>query len=143
MSYLGRGAEILVGLAFAWAGVVKLMDPSAFLAAILTYEVFGHAFAVVASLLVPYLEVCVGAGLVFGTLKQGSRLIAIALLIAFVVLLVQAAIRGLDADCGCFGGSEMASESGYAWPIARDVLMLAGLAIGIVVERVSRDKSVR
>ena len=104
----------VLGVVFGWAGVAKLLDPSAFLSSILTYEVFGRALAVAAALFVPYLELCVGFSLVTGALREGGRLIAIGLTLVFLVLLIQAAARGLDADCGCFGSTAHASETGYA-----------------------------
>ena len=131
-------AYIALGVVFLWAGVAKLPDPSAFLSSILTYEVFGRSLAVAASLFVPYLEVCVGFSLVTGMLRSGGRWLAGLMTIASLVLLIQAAARGLDADCGCFGSAAHASESGYGWPIARDILMLLGLGIGVVCERKSK-----
>lgn len=132
MRRLGQFVEIIVGLAFLWAGIVKLMDPSAFLSAILTYEVFSYEVSVIASLGVPYLELCVGACLVFRAMIGGARLLAVVLLFAFIILLSQAAMRGLDVDCGCFGSRTKSSEAGFFWPIARDVLMLVGIGLGIV-----------
>ena len=134
MRRLGQLAEILVGAAFLWAGIVKLMDPTAFLSAILTYEVFSYNVSVIASLGVPYLELCVGACLVFRVMKGGARLLAVGLLMVFVILLSQAAMRGLDVDCGCFGSNAKSSEAGFFWPIARDVLMLAGIGLGMIDE---------
>ncbi len=140
MKRAGKWAEILVGLAFIWAGFLKLLDPSAFLSAILTYEVLSHELSAIAALWVPYLELCAGACLVFRVLKGGARIVAIGLLMVFLVLLVQAALRGLNVDCGCFGSSSTSAESGFAWPIARDLLMLAGLFWGIRADSGSRTE---
>ncbi len=134
MNRLGQLAEVVIGVAFLWAGIVKLMDPTAFLSAILTYEVFSYKISVVASLGIPYLELCIGACLVFSVMKGGARLLAVGLLVVFVILLSQAAMRGLDVDCGCFGSSVKSSETGFFWPIARDVLMLAGIGFGMITE---------
>ena len=134
MRRLGQFVEIIVGVAFLWAGIVKLTDPSAFLSAILTYEVFSYKVSVIASLGVPYLELCVGACLVFRVMKGGARLLAVGLLVVFVILLSQAAMRGLDVDCGCFGSSAKSSEAGFFWPIARDILMLVGIGLGMIAE---------
>ena len=60
---------------------------------------------------------------------------AVLMLVAFIVALSQALLRGIDLRCGCFGGSELASW----WTVARDVVMLvafgAGLTWGGVVVR--------
>lgn len=139
MKMVGRVIEILVGLTFLWAGFLKILDPKAFLSSILTYDVFNYTLSVVASLVVPYLEMCIGVGLVLQVLKGGARFLATLILLVFIALLVQAALRGLDVDCGCFGLTEKSSESGFAWPIARDALMIAGLAIAFVCERFSQS----
>lgn len=140
MKALGKIAYIALGLTFVWAGVAKLLDPSAFLSSILTYEVFGYAYAAAASLFAPYLELCVGFSLATGFLRGGGRWLAGALTIVFLVLLVQAAMRGLDVDCGCFGSEAKASETGFAWPITRDLLMLVGLAVAVFCEEGTRRK---
>ena len=132
MRRLGQFVEIIVGAAFLWSGIAKLLDPSAFLSAILTYEVFSYKVSVIASLGVPYLELCVGACLVFRVIIGGARLLAVVLLVLFIILLSQAAMRGLDVDCGCFGSSKKSSEAGFFWPIARDLIMLVGIGLGIV-----------
>ena len=103
MKWIGRTAEGLVGVVFFWAGFLKLLDPQAFVSSILTYEVFSYQVAVVCALVVPYLEIVTGVCLVLGVLKSGSRLMASGMLVVFILLLAEAAIRGLDADCGCFG----------------------------------------
>ena len=140
MIWLSRVAYISLGVAFGWAGVVKLFDPEAFLSSILTYKVFGHSLAVVTALVVPYLELCVGFSLAIGALRAGGRWLAGGLVTAFLALLVQAAIRGLDVDCGCFGSDANSASTGYAWPITRDLLMLAGLGIAIWSERVAKKE---
>ncbi len=128
---------LVLGIVFAWAGVAKLLDPSAFLTAILTYEVFPRGIAVAAALFVPYLELCVGASLATGAMRSGGRWLAVLMTLVFLALLIQAAARGLDADCGCFGTAAHASESGYTWPILRDLFMLAGLGLAIAFEKKS------
>ncbi len=140
MKALSRIAYIVLGVTFAWAGVVKLSDPEAFLSSILTYQIFGSSVAVVAALVVPYLELCVGFSLATGALRGGGRWLAGGLTLVFLLLLFQGAIRGLNVDCGCFGSNAKSETTGYAWPIARDLLMLAGLAIGIVGERVANKR---
>lgn len=139
MKALSWTIHIAVGLAFAVAGVMKLLDPEAFVTSILSYEVFGYGFAVVGALTLPYLELCVGISLATGALRRGGRLLAVVLAVFFLIMLSQAAIRGLNADCGCFGSSEKAETSGYAWPIVRDLLFLLGLYLAGVCERKAKE----
>ena len=140
MKLFAKIVYLALGVTFAWAGVAKLIDPSAFLSSILTYEVFGYTFAVAASLFVPYLELCVGFSLATGFVRGGARWLAGGMIVVFLVLLIQAAMRGLDVDCGCFGSEEKSAESGFLWPISRDVLMLAALFVAVICERRGRRK---
>ena len=140
MKLFAKIVYLALGVTFAWAGVAKLIDPSAFLSSILTYEVFGYTFAVAASLFVPYLELCVGFSLATGFLRGGARWLAGGMIVVFLVLLIQAAMRGLDVDCGCFGSEAKSAESGFLWPISRDVLMLAALFVAVICERRGRRK---
>ncbi len=140
MKMIGKLIYIALGGTFAWAGIAKLIDPSAFLTSILTYEVFEYRLAVAASLFVPYLELCLGFSLATGFLRGGGRWLACGMTIGFLILLIQAAARGLDVDCGCFGSEAKASESGFLWPIGRDLLMLLGLAVAMFFEESARRK---
>jgi hypothetical protein len=45
-----------------------------------------------------------------------------AMLVVFIVALSQAAVRGLDVSCGCFGGT---SSGGVVSAVVRDVFLLA------------------
>ena len=56
-------------------------------------------------------------------------LLLAAMLVVFIAALSAAWTRGLDVSCGCFGAAAAGVSHGYAWPIARDVLLLAGLAV--------------
>jgi len=91
MKLLSRIVYLALGATFIWAGVAKLIDPSAFLSSILTYEVFGYTFAVAASLFMPYLELCVGFSLATGFLRGGARWLAGGMTVVFLLLLIQAA----------------------------------------------------
>lgn len=121
-----RGLEGLcrVGLGglFAYAGAMKLCDVHAFAALIARYEMLPDFAPPLLAVVLPPAECIAGLGLVF---SRRVRLFAGAvavLLVVFLVALSQAALRGLDVSCGCFGGV----SSGALGPaIVRDVLLLA------------------
>ena len=75
----------------------------------------------------PVLEVSLGLMLLLGV---ATRLAAVAvgvLLIVFIAGIVSAAVRGLQIDCGCFGGGGEvgAGQTRYGQEIARDLGLLA------------------
>jgi hypothetical protein len=56
------------------------------------------------------------------------------LLVAFIVGIASAWARGLQIDCGCFGGGGLTADATaqYPWDIARDVVLLV-LSVALVV----------
>ena len=110
-----------LGGLFAYAGAMKLCDVSAFAGLLSRYEMlpdFSLSFFAVA---VPLAECVVGPLLVFSRWVRLSAAAVSAMLVVFIIALSQAALRGLDVSCGCFGG---ASSSGPLPAILRDLLLL-------------------
>jgi len=62
-----------------------------------------------------------GIALVIGVMDRPAAAVLAVLLAAFIALLAQALLRGIDLRCGCFGGDERASW----WTVVRDLVMLA------------------
>ncbi len=125
---------LLLGLAgvFGYAGVVKVLDPAGFALSVQRYRLLpGWAVEAVAWYL-PWLEVVCAAGCVVGWGKARVRAASLGLitvmLVVFLVAIGSAWWRGLDIDCGCFGGSE--ASAGYAGLVLRDIGLLA--AAGVV-----------
>ena len=97
------GCRIALGLVFAFAALPKLMDPDAFAEAIFNYGLVSADTASLLALWLPVLELTVAFSLVTGVAARGSALLSLGMLCAFSVAIGQAAIRGIDIDCGCFG----------------------------------------
>src|SRR5690606_12763914 len=81
------------------------------------------------------LEVAVGLMLLLGLLTRSSSVVSALLFLVFVIGIASVWARGIEIDCGCFGGGgakEGAMED-YPKEIARDVALL--LASGWLVWR--------
>ena len=114
-------ARLCIGGVFVYAGAMKLCDVSSFSKLISRYELLPDPFVGIAAFGLPVVEAAAGLMLVFtGRVRVAASAIS-AMLVAFIVALAQAAVRGLDVSCGCFGG---VASSGLGWAIARDVAML-------------------
>ena len=89
--------------------------------------------------MLPILEVVIGVMLVLGVLVRLAGVVSAVLFVAFIVGIASAWARGLQIDCGCFGGGgyDPDAESKYPWEIARDVVLL-GLSLFLVWLRRSR-----
>jgi hypothetical protein len=101
--------QVLVGIAFVYAGIRKLRDRVGARIAVLEYRLVpARATGLVASAL-GICEVSVGAGLIAGL--PLATLGGIALLALFSPAAVSALARGLDIDCHCFGDGEKLSAA--------------------------------
>ena len=103
--YMGRGAEILVGLVYLVAAFLKAQDINLFIGQILAYQIFvtPDALTLVAFSTVA-LEAFVGLSLVLGSPWRRTVLaLSAAMLIFFSAIIAYAwQVHGLK-DCGCFG----------------------------------------
>tara|TARA_B110000037_G_scaffold221441_1_gene292468 strand:- start:940 stop:1380 length:441 start_codon:yes stop_codon:yes gene_type:complete len=126
---------VLVAGVFVYAGILKVLDPKAFLTAILTYEVFPYNWAVAASLGLPYFEILAGAALLVPAWRSTGMLLVAGMLIVFLALILQAFARGLSIDCGCFGPNEAKDSTDYVWVLARDFGLLACLGAYLWLDR--------
>ena len=72
----------------------------------------------------PTIEVVLGAALVAAPLpwRRAAALAMAGMLAVFTVAVGQVVARGINVDCGCFGGG---SGPVSGWTIARDVALLA------------------
>lgn len=95
--------RVVLGGLFVYAGLVKALEPLDFAQSIRNYEIIGPSLSFIAAIILPWLEILAGAGLVAGIWKRGAALVISGLLVFFIVLTVVTMARGLDIDCGCFG----------------------------------------
>jgi uncharacterized membrane protein YphA (DoxX/SURF4 family) len=119
-------ARLITGGVWIWAGATKLSDPYAARLAVRAYQLLPVGLADTVGNLLPVLEIVVGAALVLGLLTRGAAVISALLFVAFIVGISSAWARGLQIDCGCFGGGgfDPHAASKYPWEIARDVGLL-------------------
>ncbi len=109
---------VLAGV-FAFAGWPKLLDPSGFAAAIDNYHLLSESLVRVTAAGLPLLELTVAAALLWPRLARGASALAITLLIAFSGAMIQAMVRDIDLDCGCFGTSTELDVNG--WSVVRNL----------------------
>ena len=94
----------------------------------------------------PYLEILLGLYLLAGLFTKVSAWTTNAIMVVFILALLQGALRGLEIDCGCFGNTADGSQQGSLWlDAARDIGLLAlGLHIALApIGRFSVDALLR
>lgn len=128
--WVGTVLRLVTGGVWVAAGVLKLPDPAASVRAVRAYDLLPESIVPSVGHLLPVIEVVIGMCLILGVLVRGVSVVSAALFLAFVIGIATAWRRGLQIDCGCFGGGGFDPDATDAYPkdIARDlVLMFASL----------------
>ncbi|HSJ19047.1 MAG TPA: MauE/DoxX family redox-associated membrane protein [Nocardioidaceae bacterium] len=126
MGWVGLVARLLVGGVWIVAGALKLPDPASSVRAVRAYQLLPETIVPAVGYALPVLEVVVGVMLVIGLLVRANAVISALLFVAFVIGISAAWARGLQIDCGCFGGGgyDPDATDKYPWDIARDLGLL-------------------
>lgn len=127
-----------LGGLFVYAGVMKLSDPTGFAVEISNYRLLPE-MAPWAAMAMPGVEVAVGALMMAGTRPwlRAASLACIGMMIVFTIAVTQVVARGINIDCGCFGGN----SGPVTWvTIVRDLVLL-GAAAGVFLMSGPRSPS--
>ena len=90
-----------MGIVFIYASYSKILDPISFSNNIQNYGVTPIYIENLISLILPWIELFIGIGLISGIKYKASIDISIYMMIAFILLISQAYLRGKSIDCGC------------------------------------------
>jgi uncharacterized membrane protein YphA (DoxX/SURF4 family) len=124
---IGLVARLLVGGVWLVAGFLKLPDPAENVRAVRAYRILPETVVPVVGHLLPILEIVVGTCLVLGLLTRMVAVLSTVMLAAFIIGIASAWARGLQIECGCFGGGAgpgVNATAKYPWDIARDTGLL-------------------
>jgi uncharacterized membrane protein YphA (DoxX/SURF4 family) len=125
--WVGLLARLVTGGVWIVAGAIKLPDPAQSVAAVRAHQLLPSSTVSTVGQLLPVIEIVVGVCLVVGLLTRGAAVVSALLFVAFVIGIASVWARGINIDCGCFGGggADPDAASSYPWEIARDVALLA------------------
>ncbi|MFC5727870.1 MULTISPECIES: MauE/DoxX family redox-associated membrane protein [Nocardioides] len=137
LAWVGLLARLVTGGVWILAGGLKITEPQASIAAVRAYELLPSSAAEVVGLALPAIEVVVGLALVVGVFTRAAATVSVLLFSAFIVGIASVWARGIEIDCGCFGGggAEAGASSDYPWEIARDAALLAASLLVVLVRR--------
>ena len=99
--YLIVITRIILGAVFVWASFGKIMEPGDFARSISNYHIVPFGIENIIALILPWLELLIGMGLILGIMVDGSVQISAILLIMFILMIGQAMLRGFNIECGC------------------------------------------
>ncbi len=125
--WIGTLARVVTGGVWIVAGALKLPDPAASVRAVRAYQLLPDGAEQTVGYLLPALEVVLGLFLLAGLLTRWAGVASTLLFAVFVFGIASAWARGLEIDCGCFGGggAKEGASSEYPWEIARDLGLMA------------------
>lgn len=101
--------RLFLGGILVYAGLTKLANPLQFAAAIEAYQLLSPDWVIWISRIIPWLEIVLGMGLIFGLWIRFFAAFAGSLLVFFTLIMLVTYLRGIEADCGCFGVGEKIS----------------------------------
>lgn len=90
------------GLLLGYASIDKILHPYDFAQAVTNYRVIGESLSYLVATLLPYVELFTALCLITGFWLQSAIWMNLVLMWMFLILVLQAFLRGLDIHCGCF-----------------------------------------
>lgn len=136
--WLGTAARVLLGVVWIWASLAKLSDPLHFVETVRAYDATWEWLSKAIGYGLPVLEFSLGVVLLLGVAVRIAAAVSAALFFVFLIGLIQAAARGLQLTCGCFGGGGATDgPTSFTLDILRDIGLLI-VAVYLVVWSQSR-----
>jgi putative oxidoreductase len=122
-----------LGALFVYAGLMKLRDPGEFAIEIANYRLLP-GLAPYGAVMLPTVEIVAGLGAIVlpRTWRRAAALVIAGLMLMFTVAVSVALARGINIDCGCFGGD---SSPITALTLLRDLAMLGGASALVLLDR--------
>ena len=117
-----------MGGVFIYASYYKILDPGDFAKSIWYYHMVPGSLINVMALVLPWVELLAGVGLIVGCNYRGSLLLITLMTAMFIVALISAVARDLSIDCGCFKASGAGDDS------ARNALILDILMVIAILQ---------
>lgn len=136
---LGLSWVVRLGLGglFVLAGVLKLQDPTKFALEISNYQLVTFGTSFMAALLPP-IEIVAGAALIVlpRVWRQAAALLILLMVVMFSVAVSSAYFRGINIDCGCFGGA----ASPITWlTLVRNAALLAASVLCLKLDALPKQ----
>ena len=117
-------ARLILTWVFVAAALPKIKDPVVFAESVSAFRVVGPSLSLWVALVLPWLELTLGIGILLPQLKRSSGLLIALLLVVFIGLHASALIRGLEISCGCFGAESSGESTNYLLLITRNTVFL-------------------
>jgi len=137
--WVSTASRLILAAVLAWSGLSKMADPDAAVRAVRAYQLLPEGLVKLFAWGLPFVELAVAVLLLAGIATRVTAVVASGLLLMFMFSIASAWARGLQIDCGCFGGGgpAHADAAKYVSELARDFGLLV-LAAWLVWRPASR-----
>jgi len=128
LPWVGVACRLILAIVWIYAASSKLGRPLTSARAVQAYQIFPFDVAAYIGYALPVLEVILGIVLLIGLFTRFAAIASAVLLVVFIAGIISAWARGLQIDCGCFGGDgtlALGAEPAYLQEILRDLAFLA------------------
>jgi uncharacterized membrane protein YphA (DoxX/SURF4 family) len=123
-------ARCALGALLIAAGALKLGHAAELAAAIAGFRLLPASAVSLLALALPPLEILVGLYLVVGLFTRAAAVASAAMFAVYAFAIASAVVRGIPANCGCFGPHDSATAD---WPHVAFDLALAIVAAFIAL----------
>jgi len=142
--WIGLISRLVLGGVLFGAGYLKVNKLDISQMAVRSYELLPISIANFLGIFLPFFEIAVGLLLILGAATRVVAALGGFTMFIFIIAISQAWARGLNIDCGCFGGGGTVApgETRYLQEILRDagLVALALFLIRYPVTKFSVDK---
>jgi uncharacterized membrane protein YphA (DoxX/SURF4 family) len=131
--------RLLLAAVFLLAGISKVLAPTEFIQAVRAFNLLPDPLVAPFALILPWVEILAAVYLIVGFLGRPAAVATAAMLLMFIVALLDALVTGNTGHpCGCFGSTSNPVITALAggdsvgwWDVIRDVILLA-IALALV-----------
>ena len=136
-NWVSLAARLILGIVLIVAGFSKATNLDASVRSTNAYQILPYTLAEILGNSLPFIEIAVGILLVVGLFTRVVGALGAAMMLAFIIAISSAWIRGISIDCGCFGeGGPVDAKTAtaqYPWEILRDLgLMACGVWLVVI-----------
>jgi uncharacterized membrane protein YphA (DoxX/SURF4 family) len=119
-------ARLILGFVFIYASIDKILHPGKFAEIIYNYQILPDLLINPTAIVLPWLELILGAFLLVGIWLPGAVFLTNLLLAVFLGAMVFNLARGLDIHCGCFTTTVDLGDAAapMVWYVIRDSLFI-------------------
>jgi uncharacterized membrane protein YphA (DoxX/SURF4 family) len=130
LAYVVLAFRLLIGITLAVAGGLKVGHEPALASAMAGFRLLPADLIAFLAVALPYVEILLGLYLIVGLFTRTVAWICVAQFVIYAGAIASAVLRGIPANCGCFGPGDAATAD---WPHVGFDLVLALICLVIAL----------